>query len=120
MLGLQIAARLELAAKRLAAEYITHARADGHAWHEIGVGLGLGSADESGTSPAETAYEYAAGKPLLGRRSLSWVCPACNGTVIDRGPEAGHPADCEEGHRTDCRRLDAAVAKWHALWESED
>ncbi len=120
MLGMQIAAHLELAAKRLAAEYITHAREDGHTWHEIGVGLGLSSADESGTSAAEAAYEYAAGKPLLGRRSFSWVCPACNGAVTDRGPEAGHPADCEHGHHTNCPRLGAAVAKWHALWEGED
>jgi hypothetical protein len=120
MLGLQIAAGLERTAKALAADYIRHAREDGYTWHEIGVRLGLSSVEESGDATAEAAYEYATVEPVFGRRSISWVCPACKGTVIDRGPDSGHPADCENGHRTGCPRLDAAIVEWQASWEHED
>lgn len=120
MLGIRIAAGLEQAARRLAGDYVAQAREDGHAWHEIGTALGFAPVAELGVSIAEAAYGYAAGEPGTGRRSFAWVCPSCRSTVIDRGPEAGHPAECEQGHRTACPRLAATIAEWNASWEDED
>jgi hypothetical protein len=41
---------------------------------------------------ADAAYDYAAGTTVFGRASFAWVYSACRGTVIDRGPQARHPA----------------------------
>jgi hypothetical protein len=69
---------------------------------------------------ADAAYDYAAGTTVFGRASFAWVYSACRSTVTDRGPQAGHPADTEEGHAGDCQRLAAEMAAWNASWEDED
>jgi hypothetical protein len=82
--------------------------------------LGFGRIAESGSSVAGAAYDYAAGGSDVWSRWLSWVCPACQATVIDHGPEAGNPEDQEQGHATDCPRLAGAVTAWNASWGAED
>jgi hypothetical protein len=118
--GLQAAASLKHAARRLAFEYVRQAREADDSWHEIGVALGLEHLAECGLSVAGAAYDYAAGGPDARSRSFPWVCPACQATVIDFGPEAGNPEDQEHGHATDCPRLAAALTAWNAFWDTED
>jgi hypothetical protein len=118
--GLQAATSLKHAARRLALEYIRQAREAGSSWHDIGIALGLGHSAESDMSVAGAAYDHAAGGPDAWSRSFPWVCPACQATVIDHGPEAGNPEDQEHGHAADCLRLAAAVTAWNASWDTED
>jgi hypothetical protein len=118
--GLESAAQLTSAVRRLILDYTRQAREDGHSWQEIGMALGLRAVRDSGISVGDAAYDYAAGTSGFGRPFFTWVCSACRGTVIDRGPQAGHPADTEEGHADDCRRLAAEIAAWNASWEAED
>jgi hypothetical protein len=99
--GLQAAASLKHAAWRLALEYVRQAREAGNSWHDIGVALGFGLLAESDMSVAGAAHDYAAGGPETWSRSFPWVCPACQTTVIDFGPEAGNPDDQEQGHAAD-------------------
>jgi hypothetical protein len=118
--GLQAATSLKHAARRLALEYVRQAREAGNFWHDIGIALGLGHLAESDRSVAGAAYDYAAGGPDAWSRSFPWVCPACQATVIDFGPEAGNPEDQEQGHAADCPRLAAAVSAWNASRDTED
>src|ERR1017187_3351764 len=120
MAGLQAATSLKHAVRRLALEYVRQAREANDSWHDIGVALGFGRSAESDMSVAGAAYDYAAGGPDAWSRSFPWVCPACQGTVIDFGPEAGTPEDQEQGHAADCPRLAAAAAAWNASWDTED
>lgn len=118
--GLQAAASLKHAARRLALEYVRQAREVNDSWHDIGIALGLGRLTESGLSLAGAAYEYASAGPNAWSRSFLWACPACQGTIIDFGPEAGNPEDQEQGHAPDCPRLAAAVTAWNASWDTGD
>jgi hypothetical protein len=118
--GLRAATQLKHAAHRLTLDYARQAREDGRSWHEIGTGLGLGGPEPYCTSPAAAAYDYATRTGPPGRPIFAWVCPACRASVRDRGPEAGHPADCEEGHADGCPRLVAAAAQWTASWDEQD
>jgi hypothetical protein len=118
--GLRAATSLKHAARRLALEYVRQAREANDSWHDIGVALGFGHLADSGMSVAGAAYDHAAGGPDAWSRSFPWVCPACQATVIDYGPEAGNPEDQEQGHATDCPRLAAAVTAWNASWDTED
>jgi hypothetical protein len=118
--GLQAATSLKHAARRLALECVRQAREAGHSWHAIGVALGFGHLAEADMSIAGAAYDYAAGGPDVWSRSFPWVCPVCQATVIDHGPEAGNPEDQEQGHAADCPRLAAAVTAWNASWDVED
>jgi len=118
--ALQASVAIGHALCRITSDYVRQAREDGHSWPDIGAALGLAHAAEHGRSAAEAAYDQVAGDPGFRARSFAWVCPACRGTVIDRGPEAGRPEDCEEGHAKDCPRLAAAVAAWDAQWSDED
>ena len=120
MAGLQAAASLKHAARRLALEYVRQAREANDSWHDIGVALGFGHLAESGMSVAGAAYDYAAGGPDAWSRSFPWVCPACQATVIDHGPEAGNPEDQEHGHAAGCPRLAAALTAWNASRDTED
>ena len=68
-----------------------------------------------GSSVAEAAWEYAAGRPAhLGGQPgvFRWVCPDCGEVVSDRGPGERSPAEDEQGHAEGCHRLAAAVAEW--------
>ncbi len=118
--GLQAAASLKHAARRLALEYVRQAREANDSWHDIGVALGFGHLAKSGSSVAGAAYDYASAGPNSWSRSFLWACPACQGTVVDFGPEAGNPEDQEHGHAADCPRLAAAVTAWNASWDTED
>jgi hypothetical protein len=106
--------------RRLILDYVRQAREDGHPWQEIGMALGFRAGIDSAVSVADAAYDYAADTAGFGRVSFAWVCSACRSTIIDRGPQAGHPADIEEGHADDCRRLAAEIAAWNASWAAED
>ena len=118
MAGLQATVALKHAARKLSLDYVRYAREDGHSWQDIGIALGVSADPEAGISAAEAAYEYAAGTTPAWR-SFAWVCLQCRATIIDRGPDVGHPADCEEGHADDCTRLAAAVAAWTASRDDE-
>jgi hypothetical protein len=116
--GLQAAVGLKHAARKLSLDYVRYAREDGNTWQDIGVVLGFSDDPEAGLSAAEAAYGYAAGTSPAWR-SFVWVCLHCRATIIDRGPDVGQPADCEEGHTDDCPRLAAAIAAYTALWDDE-
>ena len=118
--ALQASAAVGHALRRIISEYVRQSREDGHSWPDIGAALGLTQAAGDGRPAAEAAYDQVAGKPGFRARSFAWICPACRGTVIDRGPEAGRPGDCEEGHAQGCPRLAAAVTAWDAQWSDED
>jgi hypothetical protein len=118
--GLQATAVVGHALRRITCEYVRRAREDGHSWPDIGAALGLEPSLEDGLSTAEAAFDQVAGEPGFGTHSFAWTCPACQSTVIDHGPEAGHPQDCEEGHADGCPRLAAAITAWDASWNTED
>jgi hypothetical protein len=120
LLGLWITTRLKHAARLRSLDYIRYAREDGHSWQEIAEALGLDGSADSGVGAAAAAYEYATGGAQTGWSSFAWVCLTCHDTVLDRGPEADHPADSEPGHGDGCARLAAAVAAWDAGWGDED
>ena len=110
--GLEAATKLTSAVRRLILDYARHAREDGRSWREIGLAIGLGGLADAGGDLADAAYEDLAGTAAFGRSAFAWVCPACRSTVIDRSPQAGHLADCEDGHADGCPRLAAAMAAW--------
>jgi hypothetical protein len=114
MAALQACAAIGQALRPITHEYVRRAREYGHSWPDIGIALGLQQTGGNGVSAAEAAYDRVAGEPGFGVRAFAWACPVCRGMVIDRGPEAGHPHDREEGHATGCPRLAADVAAWNA------
>jgi hypothetical protein len=118
--ALYAAAAVGHALRRITCEYVRRAREDGHSWPHIGAALGLAPAAGDGRSAAVAAYDQVTGKPGFRTPVFAWVCPACRSTVLDRGPEAGHPGDCEEGHAKGCPRLAAAVTAWDAQRSEED
>jgi len=113
MMGLRAATALKMATRRLLLDYIRYAREDGNSWRDIGLGLGYSDDPDTGLSAAQAAYDFAAGTTSAWH-SFSWTCQHCHATIIDRGPEAGHPADCEDGHADGCTRQATAVAAWAA------
>ena len=119
MSGLKAAATLTSAARRLTLDYARQAREDGRSWREIGLAIGPGGVPEAAGDVADAAYDDLAGTTAFAQSAFAWVCPACRNMVIDRGPQAGNPADCEEGHASECPRLAAAVAAWNAAWDDE-
>jgi hypothetical protein len=116
--GIRIALALERAARAGVRVYIARAREAGMSWHEVGGALGVAElAPARGSSVAEAAWEYAAGRPahLSGQPGeFRWVCPDCGEVVSDRGPGGRSPAEDEQGHAKGCHRLAAAVAQWLA------
>jgi hypothetical protein len=115
--GIRIALALERAARAGVRVYIARAREAGMSWHEVGGALGVAElAQEWGSSVAEAAWQYAAGRPAhLGQPDVfRWVCPDCGEVVSDRGPGGRSPAEDEQGHAEGCSRLAAAVAEWLA------
>jgi hypothetical protein len=117
--GMRAARAVELAARRMARDYVKAARQDAMSWHQIGAALNL-IADNGGTI-ADAAFAFAAGDPgsyyarTFGR-SFPWTCPACGGVVSDHGP-VSVPYDYEPGHQDGCERLAAAVTAWEAQWD---
>jgi hypothetical protein len=120
MAALRASVAVGHALRRMTCEYVRRAREDGHSWPEVATALGLDHTAEDGRSPTEAAYDQVAGQPGFRARAFAWICPVCRATVIDRGPEAGRPEDCEEGHATSCPRLAAAITAWDAQWNEDD
>ena len=119
MAALRAATAIGQALRLISYEHVRQAREDGRSWREIGAALGLERHRGDGLSVAEAAYDQVAGEPSFRARSFAWTCPACRTTVIDRGPEAGRPEDCEQGHAQGCQRLAAAISAWDAQWNAE-
>jgi hypothetical protein len=117
--ALQASAAIAHALRRITCEYVRRAREDGHSWTDVGTALGLDHAAGDSRPAAEAAYDLVAGEPGFRARSFAWICPACRATVIDRGPDAGHPGDCEEGHATGCPRLATTITAWDASWNTD-
>ncbi len=119
--GARAARDLELAARRAARDYIRAARQDGHHWHQIAQALGLPPG--AGTT-GEAAYDYAAGPPDPDApwrpRSFTWTCPSCDQAIADHGPDAGTPADAENGHASSFEHLARRPAEYDAEWDSPD
>ena len=118
--GIRAALKLKHAAERAIADCARCAREDGRSWGLIGEAMGYADDPQPGmASVAEHAFAALASD--LGRGpSFAWTCPACDRTVIDRGPEQGHPEDAEEGHAEGCTRMAAAIAAYDAQWKDED
>ena len=116
--GIRIALALERAARAGMRVYIARAREAGMSWHEVGGALGVAElAQARGSSVAEAAWEYAAGRPayLSGQLGVfRWTCPDWGVVVSDRGPGERSPVEDEQGHAEGCHRLAAAVAEWLA------
>jgi hypothetical protein len=122
--GLRAARDLELAARRLALDYIRQAREAGHTWHDIGTALDLTPDPQAGHTAAEAAFDYAAGDRDTHHartygRSVTWTCTTCSQTIIDHGLETG-PADDERGHLDTCERHAATIAASDTEWEASD
>lgn len=116
--GAEVERRLESEARRGFAQ--AGARAAGHSWEQIVKHVpGLGS--EPGVDVAGKLFELVS---LPGSRSgelhVTWRCGSCEGLVLDRGPEAGHPVDAEPGHRAHCERLAAEVSRYVARLDTDD
>jgi hypothetical protein len=106
------ARHLERAAREAVRHYARAAREDGCTWAEVGEALG------DGPDPDAAFLRVASD---LGRGpSFSWTCSACLKTVIDYGPEQGHPVDAEHGHEPDCARLAETAAAYEAQWNEGD
>jgi hypothetical protein len=120
--GLKAARDLELAARRLALDYVRQAREAGHSWHDIGTTMGLAPDRRSGRTIAEAAFDYAAGDPdsdyaRTYGRTVGWTCTTCSNTILDHGLDNG-PADDERGHAPDCKRLARTIQAREAEWEA--
>ena len=112
--------QLRAAVTRAERDAARRAREDGRTWHDIGEALGFkGLSGFPWTSVAERAF-LATASDLGSGPVVAWECPVCGGMVTDRGPETGHPADAEEGHRGSCARLTATVKAWNAQWEGSE
>ncbi len=112
LVALAALARLRAAVTHAERDAARRAREHGRTWQDIGEAYGF--ADRPGlgaTPPGERAFLAFA--PDLGTGPVAtWTCPDCGGTVLDRGPGSGHPADAEQGHGPGCERLGRLVAAW--------
>ena len=113
--SLETARELERAAHDLVEHYIRLARQAGRSWSEIGDALDLHwTAVVSDDSIADVAFDYAVQyKPSTGRRTFSWMCPACEREVSDKGPWSD-PPEQEDGHAADCARRTSELDEWPA------
>jgi len=111
--GITAAVAAERAARQCCLESVRYAREDGLGWEQVGAALGF-----TGQGAGSRAYAYACPGGSWGDW-LSWTCPACRAIVRDHGPEAGSPADAEQGHADGCARLAATIAARDARWEDE-
>jgi hypothetical protein len=110
--GVRAATALRDAAVLAIADLARYAREDGKSWAEIGAAM----------EPVHDEYSaFGSVASQLGRGySFAWTCPACGQVVLDYGPEAGVPADQEQGHGGGCTRFAALVAAHEARMEDED
>jgi hypothetical protein len=118
--GIAAATALGHAVTRSVAGFARRAREDGKTWAEIGAALGAEADPETGTTTGAAAFLVLASDLGSGSPSFGWSCPACGRTVLDYGPEMGHPEDQEQGHGGGCTRLAETVRAWRAEWEGDD
>lgn len=116
----EVERRLELGAWRDFAQAVVEARAEGHTWEQIVNHVpGLGPAH--GAEAAEKLFELVSVPgSRFGEDHVTWRCGDCDGLVLDRGPDAGHPVDAEPGHRDDCGRLASEISRYVAGLDAED
>jgi hypothetical protein len=119
--SLETAHELERAAHDLVEHYIRLARQAGRSWSEIGYALDLHwTAVVSDESIADVAYSYAGEhQPSTGRRTFSWICPACQRQVSDKGPWPD-PPEQEDGHAADCARRTSELDAWRRRAAGEE
>jgi hypothetical protein len=122
--GMSAARAVELAARRMARDYVKVARQDGMTWRQIGETLSLAADTKNYRTVADAAFDFAAGDPgshyaRTYGRTFGWTCPECLGVVSDHGPVSG-PHDDEPGHKDGCKRLAATVAAWEAQWAEDE
>lgn len=111
---------LELEARRVFAQAVIEARADGHSWEQI-VRHVPGLEPAYGDEAAEKLFALVSVPgSRFGGDHVSWRCGDCDGLVLDRGPDAGHPVDAEPGHREGCGRLAAEVGRYVAGLAADD
>jgi hypothetical protein len=120
--GLRAARDLEYAALRLARDYIRQAREAGLTWHQIGTTMNLPPGSDLGPTPAEAAFDYAAGDPGTHHartygRSVTWTGTTCGKAISDHGHDNG-PADDERGHAPGCQRHARTIQAWQAEWDA--
>lgn len=108
--GITAARHLEWAMRDEIRRHVKAAREDGRTWAEIGAALGCRTGPDR-LPVSESAFRVVAAD-LGSGPSFAWTCPACLKTVIDYGPEAGHPEDAERGHAGGCARFAETVAEW--------
>ena len=114
----EVQRRLELEARRGFVQAVVEARAEGHSWQQIVDHVaGLGPA--GGAEAAEKLFESVSVRgSRFGEDHVTWRCSDCDGLVLDRGPDAGHPVDAVPGHGEGCRRLAAEVGRYVAGLEA--
>jgi hypothetical protein len=122
--GVQAAAVLRDAARRVLVDVVEVARAAGRSWDEVGEALGL---QGDGEPVGEVAFaliveghEPQRPRELFRVPSTSWRCASCCELVQDRGPFESHPDDNESGHTEDCARHRADVQAWQTRTGWED
>lgn len=106
---------LEVTARDFLREQARFAREDGCGWAAIAGALGLAGDEDQGVTPGEAAFEEVtyADDAFAATVVFRWTCQ-CGGIIRDHGPDAGHPADAEEGHAEDCERFRAAIEAYEA------
>jgi hypothetical protein len=117
--GITAAKHLEWAAAKAVRDHARRAREDGLTWGRIAGALGCKGDPGYGVSPAEEAFRQLA-SDLGSGPSFGFTCGTCLKTVIDHGPECGHPEDCERGHAEGCTRLAEAVRAYRAQWDDDE
>jgi hypothetical protein len=118
--GITAAKHLEWGAAKAIRDHARRAREDGLTWARIGEAMGFAGDPQPGmTSVAEHAFQRLAS--ARGRSSsFGFTCGTCLKTVIDYGPECGHPEDCERGHAEGCTRMAEAVRAYRAQWDDDE
>ena len=116
----EVERRVELEARRGFGRAVAEARAAGLSWEQI-VRHVPGLGPTSGVDAAQKLFEsVSVPGSQIGEHHVTWRCGDCDGLVLDRGPEAGHPVDAEPGHRAHCERLAGDVSRYVASVEADD
>lgn len=101
--------------RRLFREAVLSMRSAGLGWREIADQLGRLEPGEEYESAVRMFEAVAVSEDSWGNRCVRWHCDTCSGWVHEYGPEGeSHPVDAEPGHKDDCERLAAAVARYQA------
>lgn len=120
--GLQAALTVARMAQTRAHKYAIELRGEGTSWATIADLLEIAWSEEYVRT--ERAYELVAGPAgSYGDLRVYWRCGGprgCGEYVTDRGPYEGNPANCEDGHAEECRRLEAETAAYEREWAERE